>query len=560
MKGRQHLCTVVVCAVLLLCMASASLAVNDSLYIAIGCGIKSGSKYPQTPWPPRLDGFLSGISILNLGVSGSHAYEGRAWINGYLSTYNPGKVLILYGTNDIGEGRDNSDILWDLRMIIQAVKNNGSEPVIGTIPPFTSKGSTGLTQCANLCSGIRSLAADEGVVCADVFAAFNYDYSLLESDGLHPTRDGQILIALTFLDALEAAAGVTISPNSRTHDSSADTGSISVSADSSDSWTATTADSWVTVTSGSSGSGNGTVNYSITGHTGMAARVGTITIDTNTFTITQTGNATNFALASNGATITGSNGADWDRAIDGIYDNLYFGTVMWRDPDNPTNPPGYYELTLATNVDVYNITIQWRDKNDRYYQYYIESSSDGTNWTTITDCQSGEHRYTESMDYDPPEPARYLRLHGTLCVPTNKTGVSAVEWEVWGMPGTAPLSPFESWAESHAPSGQQGPNDDPDGDGIVNFMEFALGGDNSSNDYSRLPQLSWTNGTNLVYSFMLGQDADVVQYTIQFSDGFGSWTTIPPYRVSNSLTAGTPIEYPVTPMTQTTLGIRLSTE
>ena len=54
-------------------------------------------------------------------------------------------------------------------------------------------------------------------------------------------------------------------------------------------WTASTTNGWVTVTSGSSGSGPGTVNYVVATNTGTTSRSGTMTIAGQTFTVNQMG-------------------------------------------------------------------------------------------------------------------------------------------------------------------------------------------------------------------------------------------------------------------------------
>jgi hypothetical protein len=51
-------------------------------------------------------------------------------------------------------------------------------------------------------------------------------------------------------------------------------------------WTATANDSWITITSGASGTGNGTVQFTVTANTGPR-RTGTITAGGQTFTVTQ---------------------------------------------------------------------------------------------------------------------------------------------------------------------------------------------------------------------------------------------------------------------------------
>jgi len=64
------------------------------------------------------------------------------------------------------------------------------------------------------------------------------------------------------------------------------TGTIVVACDAGYSWTATKNVAWITITGGSSGTGNGTVSYSVAPNSG-ASRSGAITIDGKNFTIAQ---------------------------------------------------------------------------------------------------------------------------------------------------------------------------------------------------------------------------------------------------------------------------------
>jgi len=81
----------------------------------------------------------------------------------------------------------------------------------------------------------------------------------------------------------------TLSPLSQTLSNSATTGKITVSCSSSDcAWTATSNHSWLTITTGSSGKGSGTVNFSMTANS-AAARTGTISIAGQTVSVTQAG-------------------------------------------------------------------------------------------------------------------------------------------------------------------------------------------------------------------------------------------------------------------------------
>jgi hypothetical protein len=80
---------------------------------------------------------------------------------------------------------------------------------------------------------------------------------------------------------------VTLSPASRSHTSRAGTGSFNVQTGSSIAWSASAEKPWIDVTGRSSGTGSGTVNYSVRANTTAASRTGTIDVEGKTFTITQ---------------------------------------------------------------------------------------------------------------------------------------------------------------------------------------------------------------------------------------------------------------------------------
>lgn len=56
-------------------------------------------------------------------------------------------------------------------------------------------------------------------------------------------------------------------------------------------WTATSSASWITITSGASGTGSGTVQYTVAPSTATSSRAGTITVQGQTYPITQAGTA-----------------------------------------------------------------------------------------------------------------------------------------------------------------------------------------------------------------------------------------------------------------------------
>ena len=85
-----------------------------------------------------------------------------------------------------------------------------------------------------------------------------------------------------------ATCSFAITPARATLDQPGGPGTVTVTVEAGCTWTAVSNDSWITVTSGASGSGNGTVTYSVAPYTGRPKnRNGTITIAGQTFTVKQ---------------------------------------------------------------------------------------------------------------------------------------------------------------------------------------------------------------------------------------------------------------------------------
>jgi Putative binding domain, N-terminal len=100
-------------------------------------------------------------------------------------------------------------------------------------------------------------------------------------------RTGTLTIAGETFTVTQNKCAFAIYPLSENFLSRGGTGSVSVTTDSACSWTAASNADWITVTAGSSGNGNGTVNYKVSANRTNKDRTGTITVADNTFTITQ---------------------------------------------------------------------------------------------------------------------------------------------------------------------------------------------------------------------------------------------------------------------------------
>jgi hypothetical protein len=79
----------------------------------------------------------------------------------------------------------------------------------------------------------------------------------------------------------------TIFPSNSTISAADGMGAVTVNAPVGCDWTALSNAPWITINSGGSGSGNGTVDYSVAPNAGITPRIGTMSIASQTFTLTQ---------------------------------------------------------------------------------------------------------------------------------------------------------------------------------------------------------------------------------------------------------------------------------
>jgi len=106
-----------------------------------------------------------------------------------------------------------------------------------------------------------------------------------------------------------AACNYTVSPTSASPGSAGGAASVSVTAQSGCAWTAASNAAWITITSGASGGGNGTTNYTVAANTLTSSRTGTLTVAGQTVTVTQGAAACNYTVSPTSASLGSGGGA-----------------------------------------------------------------------------------------------------------------------------------------------------------------------------------------------------------------------------------------------------------
>ena len=101
----------------------------------------------------------------------------------------------------------------------------------------------------------------------------------------------------------------SLSPGSANFDSNGGGGSVGMTSPTGCAWTASSSDGWITITAEASGSGNGTISYSVASNPTIQSRSGTITAGGQVFSITQDGIVCTYSLSPGSANFDSNGGA-----------------------------------------------------------------------------------------------------------------------------------------------------------------------------------------------------------------------------------------------------------
>ena len=168
------------------------LAFGDSVTYGTGAA-------PGEDWPTRLAA-LSGWRIVNAGVPGDTAANGRQRLAGLLDEHRPALVIVEIGGNDFLKRRAPAAVKEDLRAMIAAARATGAQVVLVAVPELSLLGA--VTRKPSDAPLYAELGKEEKVpVIEDVFADTLGDPAL-RADAIHPNARGYARMAAEFDSAL----------------------------------------------------------------------------------------------------------------------------------------------------------------------------------------------------------------------------------------------------------------------------------------------------------------------------------------------------------------------
>ena len=133
-----------------------------------------GDSITESGYPPYL-AKMSKKKCINAGIGGSNTGAGAGRVDGLLSSYKPSYLCILYGANDVIQGKPASYTLENLKYMCNAAKNRQTIPLLATLTPMSGKKYGKLNKTVqSLNQQIRSMAKSSGYKLVDLEKEFYY--------------------------------------------------------------------------------------------------------------------------------------------------------------------------------------------------------------------------------------------------------------------------------------------------------------------------------------------------------------------------------------------------
>ena len=238
-------------------------------------------------WDPNTDPELAGYKVYYGTASGSYQGHLDAGLNTTYTVANlPDGGTYFFAVTAYDSSAHESEYSneasytacsYTVSPISQSVPSTGGTGIVSVTAPSGCTW-TAVSNASWLLITSNSSSAANGTV--------NYSVSANSTTAL---RSGTMTVAGKAFTVNQSglSCSYTISPISQSFDSHGGAGTIAVTAQSGCSWNASTSASWISIISGGSGSGNGSVNFSVAVNSGTSSRTGTVTVGGQIFTVTQ---------------------------------------------------------------------------------------------------------------------------------------------------------------------------------------------------------------------------------------------------------------------------------
>lgn len=160
---------------------------TDATILAFGDSLTRGKGVSESFSYPSVLAQISGLEVVNAGVSGELSAAGLRRLPQVLESSNPDLVLLLHGGNDILRNQSKVNLQSNLLSMISLIENSGAELLMLCLPEKSLFSS---------CSSVYTdLAEDHGVVLEKGIIAKLIKQPSMKSDTVHFNKAGYRALA-----------------------------------------------------------------------------------------------------------------------------------------------------------------------------------------------------------------------------------------------------------------------------------------------------------------------------------------------------------------------------
>ena len=172
----------------LLSTNSTVLAFGDSL--TFGYGVKTNESYPA-----KLAN-LSGLNVINAGISGELSFEGLKRLENLLDKHKPKLLILCHGGNDILRRKSHDKLRYNIKKMIDLALAKNINVLLVGVPNFYTLGY-------GMVDLYEELAEEMDTMYEDNILSTVLTKSSLKSDQIHPNAKGYEMMAEAFFYILK---------------------------------------------------------------------------------------------------------------------------------------------------------------------------------------------------------------------------------------------------------------------------------------------------------------------------------------------------------------------
>ncbi|MEK7406425.1 MAG: BACON domain-containing carbohydrate-binding protein [Acidobacteriota bacterium] len=255
----------------------------------------------------------SGSFTVTTGCSWTAVSNKSDWlqVTGGASGAGNGAVSYWVGSNPSSEARTGAITVADQTFNVSQLGVTCGVSLLATSASFPATGGPGAIEVTAAASCAWTAASAVPWITITTGAPGSGDGTVRYSVAANTTgqtRSSTITIGDQVFVVTQAGTSCAFSLSSTGTSVPAAGGAGTFNVSTTCSWSATPSAGWITISSGASGSGDGSVAYSAAANPGSAARIGTITVGSQAFTISQPGAACAATLTPASASVPGISG------------------------------------------------------------------------------------------------------------------------------------------------------------------------------------------------------------------------------------------------------------